>query len=86
MLLNRLYAYAWVWIALHWLMALAFLAMFVLDRYRGDLDYQDACYHGAAEIQKVVASLNNPENKNATFEVAFLRESVETVIYQRSGW
>lgn len=45
-------AYGWISITLHWLMAIALVAMFALGTYMVDLDYYDSWYHRAPEIHK----------------------------------
>ncbi len=57
MILNSKTRYGWLSILLHWLMAIAFIALFLLGQYMVDLDYYDAWYHRAPEIHKSIGIL-----------------------------
>lgn len=57
MILNSKTHYGWFSIILHWLMAVAFIALFFLGLYMVELDYYDAWYHRAPEIHKSVGIL-----------------------------
>jgi cytochrome b561 len=52
MMLNTKSRYGWLSIFIHWAMAIAFIALFLLGNYMVDLDYYDAWYHRAPEIHK----------------------------------
>jgi len=54
---NTPQAYGWVSILLHWLMALAVLAMFALGVWMRTLGYYDAWYHDAPYIHKALGML-----------------------------
>ena len=51
---NHDRAYGWIAIALHWLMALAIIAMFGLGLWMRSLDYYHHWYHAAPELHKAV--------------------------------
>jgi len=57
MITNSTSAYGWVSIALHWLMAVAFIAMYALGSYMVDLDYYHSWYHRAPELHKSIGIL-----------------------------
>jgi cytochrome b561 len=57
MILNSKSGYGWISIIIHWLMAFAFIALFLLGQYMVDLDYYDAWYHRAPEIHKSIGIL-----------------------------
>lgn len=57
MLRNSQQGYGWMSIGLHWLMALAFIGMFLLGDWMVDLDYYDSWYHRAPEIHKGIGIL-----------------------------
>ena len=57
MLKNSRTQFGWVAIALHWSMALAIFAMFVLGFWMVELDYYDSWYHDAPYIHKAVGML-----------------------------
>ena len=52
MIRNTLQQYGWLSIIFHWLMALAFIAMYALGLYMVDLDYYDSLYHQAPSWHK----------------------------------
>ena len=54
MIQNSRTHYGWVSILLHWAMAIAFIALFLLGIYMVDLDYYDEWYHRAPELHKSV--------------------------------
>ncbi len=54
MIQNSRTHYGWVSIFLHWAMAIAFIALFLLGVYMVDLDYYDEWYHRAPELHKSV--------------------------------
>jgi cytochrome b561 len=57
MILNSKTHYGWLSIFLHWFMAIALIAMFLLGQYMVDLDYYDPWYHRAPEIHKSIGVL-----------------------------
>ncbi len=57
MLTNSRDAYGWVAIFLHWVMALAIIALFALGLWMTTLEYYDAWYHRAPDIHKSVGML-----------------------------
>jgi cytochrome b561 len=57
MIKNSKTSYGWLSILLHWVMAIAFIALFFLGQYMVDLDYYDAWYHRAPEIHKSIGIL-----------------------------
>jgi len=57
LLKNTEYAYGWVTIVVHWLMALAIFVMFALGLWMTSLDYYHPWYHRAPDIHKSVGML-----------------------------
>jgi len=57
MLKNTRQTYGWVTIIIHWLMALAIIAMFALGLWMTGLNYYDTWYHKAPDIHKSVGML-----------------------------
>ena len=57
MIRNTQLNYGWLSISLHWLMALAFIAMYLLGDYMVGLDYYDPWYHRAPDIHKACGIL-----------------------------
>jgi cytochrome b561 len=49
---NTLDSYGWVSIVIHWVMAIALIAMYFLGDYMVGLEYYDSWYHRAPEIHK----------------------------------
>jgi len=54
---NTEYAYGWMSIIMHWLMALAIFGLFALGLWMTSLDYYDAWYHRAPDIHKAAGML-----------------------------
>lgn len=51
---NNREQYGWVSIALHWLLAIALIAMYFAGDYMVDLDYYDTWYHRLPQIHKEI--------------------------------
>ena len=56
-LANNSYGYGLVAIALHWLIAVTIIALFVLGLWMVELDYYDAWYRRAPELHKAIGIL-----------------------------
>ncbi|WP_176582374.1 cytochrome b [Mariprofundus erugo] len=54
---NTATSYGWPSIALHWLMAIAIIAMFALGVWMTSLTYYDRWYHDAPELHKSIGML-----------------------------
>jgi len=57
MIKNSKHGYGRLSIGMHWLMALAFIGMYLLGDYMVGLDYYDSWYHRAPEIHKGIGIL-----------------------------
>ena len=53
-LVNTAERYGWITIVIHWIMAIALIAMYFLGDYMVDLEYYDKWYHRAPEIHKEI--------------------------------
>lgn len=51
---NSTRTYGWVAILLHWLMAIALIAMYFIGDYMVDLEYYDSLYHKLPALHKAV--------------------------------
>ena len=54
---NTKFAYGWVGITLHWVMALAVIGLFALGLYMVELSYYDSWYRGSLDLHKSVGIL-----------------------------
>ena len=54
---NTRESFGWVSISLHWIMAIALIAMYFLGDYMVGLEYYDSWYHRAPEIHKEIGVL-----------------------------
>jgi len=57
LLKNTGYAYGWISIIMHWLMALGIFGLFALGLWMRTLDYYDVWYHRAPDIHKEIGML-----------------------------
>ncbi len=53
-LINTREHYGWVSIVIHWIMAVALIAMYFLGDYMVELEYYDKWYHRAPELHKEI--------------------------------
>lgn len=51
---NSADKWGWIAVGLHWLMAVAIIAMFFMGQWMVDLDYYDTWYHKAPDLHKSI--------------------------------